>query len=116
MIPVLVDGLHCHCWGGGPPLASRVTPPVEFIGCGTQDGRGSVRGENLPTPDRTTSPTGVYLPSVGSQPSADGDLSIDGSETSSSVEKGPVPAIGARTVEHQLESRLLCSRVGGELG
>ena len=89
---------------------------MEFIGCGTQDGRGSVRGENLPTSDGTTSPTGVYLPSVGSQSSAHGDLSIEGSEASSSDERGPVPAIGPRTLEHQLDSHLLCSRVGGELG
>ena len=52
---------------------------------------------------------------MGSEPSADGDIWAEGSETSSLGESSPVPAM-ARTSARQLESHLPGSRVSEELG
>ena len=52
---------------------------------------------------------------MSSEPSADGDLSAEGNETSSSGESSPVPTM-ARTEARQLESNLHGSGVDEELG
>ena len=101
--------------GRGIPHQRRATPPAGSEGYGGKRERGSVGGENLPDPDTITAPSGVYSPSASSELSADGDLSAAGSETSSSGENTPVPTMG-RTAARQLESHLLDSRVGNELG
>ena len=101
--------------GRGIPHQRRVTPPAGIAVYGGEGERGSVGRENLPTPDTTTASSGVYSPSVSSELSADGDLSAEGSETSSSDESSPVPTM-VRTAARQLESHLCDSRVGDELG
>ena len=101
--------------GRGIPHHRRATPTAGNVGYGGEGERGFVDGENLPAPDTTTAPSGVHSPSVSSEPSADGDLSAEESETSSSGENSPVPTM-ARTAARQLESHLLDSRVGDELG
>ena len=65
-----------------------------------------------PTPQL---PHRVDSPSVSSEPSADGHISAEGSETSSSDESSPIPTM-TRTAACQLESHLLGSRVDEELG
>ena len=92
-----------------------MTPPAGSEGYGGEDERGSVGGENLSAPDTTTAPSGVYSPSVSSEPSADGDLPAEASETSSSDVSSPIPTM-ARTAARQLESNLLGSGVDEELG
>ena len=69
--------------------------------CGGEGERGIVGGENMPAPNTTTDPSDVYSPSVSSEPSADGDLSVEGSETSSSDKSSPVPTM-ARIAAGQL--------------
>ena len=72
-------------------------------------------GENLSAIDTTTAPSGVYSPSVSIEPSANGDLSAEWSETSPSGETSQVPMM-ARTAARQLESNLLGPGVDEELG
>ena len=93
----------------------RVTPPVGSVRYGGEGKWGSVGGENRPAPDITTALSGVHVPSAISEPSADSDLSTEGSETSSSNRIRPVFAM-TRTAPRQLEPYLLGSRVSEELG
>ena len=85
-----------------------MTPPAGSVGYGGEGERGSVGGENLLVPDSTTAPLGVISPSVSSEPSGDGDPSVEGRETSSSGERSPVPTL-AGTASCQLG--ILGSRV-----
>lgn len=80
--------------------------------CGTDQGgkddRGSHGDENQPPPDDTAASLGVYLPPVSSEPSADGDLLVEGSDSPSSDRSIPPPT-AARTAARQLESNLVGS-------
>ena len=64
---------------------------------------------------RPPTPQLPHLVFVRSEPSAGGDLSAEGSETSSSGENSPVSTM-ARTAARQPESHALESRVGEEFG
>ena len=101
--------------GRGIPHRRRVTPPAGCVGYVGKGERGSIGGDTLSAPYTTTAPSGVYSPSVSSEPSADGDLSAVESETSSSGENRPVPTM-ARTAARQLESNLLRSGVDEAFG
>ena len=72
-------------------------------------------GENLLAPHTTTAPPHVYLSSESNETSADGNISAEGSETSSSDESRPVPTM-VRTTERQLEPNFLGLRDDEELG
>ena len=89
----------------------RVTPPPRSAGCGDEGDRGSAGGENMSAVGTTTASSSVYSPSMSSEPSADGDVTVTGSETSPLNESNPVPTM-ARTVARQFELPLLGSRVG----
>ena len=62
----------------------------------------------------TSVPSDFYLWSESSEPSADGDISVEGGETSSSDESRPVPTT-MQTAARQLESHFLGPRDGAEL-
>ena len=89
-------------YDSGPPTPLRVLGrgipherPAKIqagsVGHGGEGERGSVGGKNMPAPDTTTAPSDVYLSSESNEKSADGDISVEGSETSSSDESRPVP-------------------------
>ena len=55
--------------------------------------RRSVSGENLPTPETRAAPPDVYLSSESNEASADGDMLVEESDTSSSDESRPLPTM-----------------------
>lgn len=77
--------------------------------------RGSLGDENHRAPDTTTAFSGVYFPSVSSEPSADGDLSVKGSESSSLDESVAVPT-AELTAARKLASNLVGPGNGEKLG
>ena len=68
--------------GRGIPHRRRVTPPMGSAGHGGEGERSSVGGEDATTPATTTALSGVYQSSVSSEPSVDGERSVEGTETS----------------------------------
>lgn len=88
---------------------------VKSLGQGSESGRGPVGDENQLAPDITTAPSGAYLSSAGNKPFAEGDLSVEGNEWSLPHESGPVPTV-TRTAARELQSHLVGSRNGEELG
>ena len=69
----------------GIPHQRQLIPPADSVGYGGKYERGSVGGENVSAAETTTAPSGVYSPSVSSEPCADSDLSTEASETSLSA-------------------------------
>ena len=100
--------------GKGEDPQRQVTTPAGSGGYNGEGERGLAGGKNPSAPDTATTPSGVDSPSVSSERSADDDLSAEGSEMSLD-ESSPVPTI-ARAAALKLESHLLGSRVGEELG
>ena len=98
--------------GRGIPHRRRATPLVRSVTHGGKCEWGSMGGENLPAP--TTAPQDVVLSSESNETSAYGDISVEGSETSSSDESRP-GSMMMRTAERQLESNFLGRRDVKEL-
>ena len=86
--------------GREAPHQRQTTLPARSVGHGGEgesvghgEGeRGTVAGENLPTPDTTAAPPNVHLSSESNETSVDADVSV-GSDTSSSDGSRPVPAM-----------------------
>ena len=101
--------------GKGEDPQRQVTTPAGSGGYNGEGELGFAGGKNPSAPDTATTPSGVHSPSVSSDRSADGELSAEGSKTSSLDESSPVTTI-ARAVALNLESHLHGSRVREELG